>query len=54
LSGAYNASFEVTGFGGSRNGRFALVGGSAQFGIIAGFLNVLRLRCYRTYMCSLA
>ena len=50
LSGGYNAGFEVTRFGSSRDGRFALVGGSAQLGIIAGFLNVLRLCCYRTHM----
>src|SRR5580658_8573571 len=33
FSGGYNASFEITGFGSSRDGRLALVGGSAQFGI---------------------
>src|ERR1700733_13253667 len=43
LSGVYNAIFEITVFDGSRDGRLALVGGSAQFGIIAGCLNVLRL-----------
>src|SRR3984885_420614 len=48
LSGGYNASFEITRFGSSRDGRLALVCGSAQFGIIVGFLNVPRLRGYWT------
>ena len=48
LLGSHNPSFEITGFSSSRNGRFALIRGSAQLGIIASFLNVFRLRSYRT------
>ena len=48
LSGRNNASFEIPGFGRSRDGRLALVGGSTQLGITPRCLNVLRLRGYRT------
>ena len=50
LSGSYNASFVITGFGSSRDGWLALVGGGTQCGITAGCLNVLRLRGYGTDM----
>ena len=49
-SRGHDASFEVTWFRSSRDGRLAVVGGGAQFGITAGFLNVLCLRGYRTHM----
>src|SRR3984885_13772594 len=48
FSGANNASFEITGFGRSRDGGLALVGGGTQFGVTASGLHVLRLRGYRT------
>ena len=42
--------FEITESGSRRDRRFALVGGGTQFGITAGFLNVLRLRGHRADM----
>src|ERR1035438_8685909 len=48
LSGGHNASFEIPGFGRSRDGRLALVGGSTQLGITPRCLIVLRLRGYWT------
>ena len=48
LSGGHNASFEIPGFGRSRDGRLAVVGGSTQLGITSRCLNVLRLGAYRT------
>lgn len=50
FSGSYDARLEISGFSSSRDGRFAVVGGSAQLGTAAGFMDVLRLRGHRTYM----
>src|SRR5580704_3185615 len=50
FSGRYSPSFEITGPGGRRDGRLALVGGGTQLGIAAGGLNMLHLPGYRTYM----
>src|SRR3984957_18537675 len=48
LSGRHHTSFEITRFGRSRDGWFALVGGSTQLRITSCRLNMLRLRSHRT------